>query len=166
MSDVIEISYIWDRDTYIHASKLAYDYEMKHSVKRYNGWIFIALLQFGVVSAMKQGTIGLLMVSTILLVYWYALRWPLRNYFVAKSFDKSPNANKQFTIKVSDVGLTVDDNTVALEEIDGVLVLSDGVFIYIDAQSVFIPNKALSIDRRNDLLNLLKKHVDNYTKES
>ena len=46
MSNKIKISYNWDEETFINASKAAYDFEMKNSPKRFLGWFFIAMTQF------------------------------------------------------------------------------------------------------------------------
>jgi hypothetical protein len=167
MSDHIDISYTWDKDTYIQASKLAYDYELKKSSRRYLGWLFIALTQFGVVAAMKQGSIGLLLISTILVLYWYMFRWPLRKRFIEKTFDKLPNANTQYTISTSDTGITTNGEDITWSNIANVLVLKEGIFLYLASNSIFIPNKAFdAIEERSDFLKTLKQNVTNYTKET
>jgi hypothetical protein len=60
MSKKIEIAFKWDKDSALQASKLYYDYDMKNSSKRYIGWFFVALVQFGIVGALKHDVFGLL----------------------------------------------------------------------------------------------------------
>ncbi len=165
MSKNIELSYIWDRDTYLKASKLAYDYELKRSNKKYIGWLFIALTQFGVVAAMQKGSIGLLLISTILVLYWYYLRWPLRERFIKKSFKKLPNADMRYVIKILNDNFYINDKEIEWEKISEVLALEDGVFVYLGNDSIFVPNSAFKkIEDRNDFLTILKSKVDNYTR--
>ena len=71
MFEPIYIEYTWTKELFLKASKSAYDYELKNSPKRFLGWIFIAMAQFGVVMAMIKGAGGLLILSTIFLIYWY-----------------------------------------------------------------------------------------------
>jgi len=49
MSKVVEINFNWSQELALKASKLYYDYDMKNSNKRYIGWFFVALVQFGIV---------------------------------------------------------------------------------------------------------------------
>ncbi len=167
MSDRITVSYTWDKDTYMRASKLAYEYELKHSNRKYLGWVFIALTQFGVVAAIQKGTIGLLLVSTILVIYWYALRWSLRKRIIEKTFDKLTNANMKYTISTTDTGLNINREDITWDKIVSVLALKNGIFLYLNPDSIYIPNKAFEdIDERNEFLKLLKQNIPNYTRES
>lgn len=165
MSKNIQISYTWDRETYLKASKIAYDYELTKSNKKYIGWFFIALTQFGVVAAMKGGAIGLLLISTVLVLYWYSLRWPLRKKMIERTFDKLPNANKNYHINISDQNLSIDEKEISWNEITQVLVLKDGTFLYLNQDSLFIPNVAFKTsEEKNTFLKILKNSVSNYTK--
>ncbi len=166
MSKEIHISYIWDRETYLKASKLIYDYELKNSNKKYLGWFFIALTQFGVVSAIKQGVFGLLLLSTVLVIYWYYLRWPLRKKIIERTFKKLPNANKTYHIDISQEKLSIDKKEIKWSEITQLLVLKDGIFLYLDRESLFIPNSAFkSLEERNSFLKIVKDSLSIYIKD-
>jgi len=109
MSSAVSLSYVWDKSTYLKASRAAYEYELKASPKRFLGLLFIGLSQFGVVVAFKQETVGLLLISTILVIYWYALRWPMRKIILEKSFDRSNVKDHHFQVKVDKDGVHLDD---------------------------------------------------------
>ncbi len=166
MSKKVSISFTWDKETYIQAAKAAYDYELKQSNRKYIGWFFIALTQFGVVAAMKKGAIGLLFISTFLVFYWYFLRWPLRKKMIEKTFDKLQNANHIYHITLTEDFLLIDEKKITYTEINEALTRKEGIFLYLDQDSLFIPNHAFDgLEEKNDFLNLLKEHVKNYTRE-
>ena len=50
-----ETSLTWDEKAFVKGAKLAYDFDMRHTRRRYAGWLFIALTQFGVVGAINHG---------------------------------------------------------------------------------------------------------------
>jgi len=165
MSKNICISYIWDRQTFLKAAETAYKYELKNSNKKYLGWLFIAMAQFGVVAAMKKGAGGLLIISSILLVYWYLLRWPIRKFFINKTFDKSPYANKQFNIKILDDGIEVNNSLIGWDKILQVIFLENGFFLYMEQDFFFFPSSAFKdIEERNRFAAIAKKKVQNYQK--
>ncbi len=167
MSKEINIEYIWDKGTYLKASKVAYDYELKKSNKRYIGWFFIALTQFGVVAAMKKGSIALLLISTILVVYWYFFRWGIRKKVIETTFDKLENANQKYKLTLTNENLSINENKITWEEITQVTALEEGIFIYLDQNSIFIPSSAFKdIQERNEFLTILKSKVSNYSRES
>jgi len=166
MSKPITISYLWDKDTYLKASEIAYKYELKHSPKRFLGWIFIALTQFGVVSAMKGGAIGLLLLSSILVVYWYYFRWQIRKKILLKNFDTSNNANHQFKIIADDKGLNIDKVDIQWSSILEVISFAEGFLLYHNDTFIFLPSKAFdSIEEKNHFTSLAKNQVQNYKKE-
>ena len=165
MSKEIDISYTWDKETYVKASKVAYDYELKKSNRKYIGWFFIALTQFGVVAAMKKGSISLLLVSSFLVLYWYFFRWGLRKKVIETTFDKLENANQQYNVKISNEQLTINESPILWEDISQVTSLKDGLFIYLNQNSIFIPSSAFkNMEEKNDFLTLLKEKVSNYTR--
>ena len=165
MSKEISISFLWDKKTYINASKVAYDYELKKSNRKYIGWFFIALTQFGVVAAMKKGSIGLLLVSTFLVLYWYLFRWKMRKKVIERTFDKLSNANQTYHLKISKDTLSINQKALEWSDITKVLVLDEGVFIYLQEDALFIPNNAFKeIEEKNDFLNILKNQVSQYSR--
>ena len=142
----IEINYIWDQKLALESAKILYDYELKNSNKKYLGWFFIALLQFGVVGALKHNAYGLLSISTILVVYWYNFRWPIRKYFIKKTFLKSPFANKKIKLVATDKYLQIDENSqIQYNDIKKYEQLDKGIFLDYQSGTIFLPNKAFSI---------------------
>jgi len=166
MSKPIHISYIWDKETYLKASEIAYKYELKHSPKRFLGWIFIAMTQFGVVQVMKGGAIGLLLLSSILVIYWYYFRWQIRKKLLLKNFDISNNKNHQFKIIADDEGLNIDNVGIQWSNILEVVSFDEGFLLYYNDTFIFFPTKAFeSIEEKNRFASLAKSKVQNYKKE-
>ncbi len=71
---MFKVKFKLERDSFVEASLFTYRYQLKSSPKRFLGFIFIAMSQFGVVSLLQTGQSGLLLLSSILLIYWYFLR--------------------------------------------------------------------------------------------
>jgi hypothetical protein len=159
----IKISYVWDKDTYLKATKIAYDYELKDSPKRFLGWIFIAMSQFGVVQAMKGGGIGLLLLSSLLILYWYYFRWEIRKSILIKNFNKSPNANHQFEIEANEEGLKIDNSLIEWSKILEVVSLKSGFLLYYDTTSLFLPIGGFKdIEEKSRFKSMVKKYGRNY----
>ncbi len=166
MSDAIRLSYCWDQETFLKASKAAYKYEMKHSPKRFLGWIFIAMTQFGVVAALKKGVVGLLLISTILVVYWYFFRWNIRKKLLLKSFEKSSTKNHCYSMVADKEGIHSEAITILWEHVNQVVALHEGFLIYSDASSLFIPTNAFADEeKKNDFAILAKQKAKAYTRE-
>jgi hypothetical protein len=156
----IKISYIWDKEIYLKATKIAYDYELKRSSKRFIGWIFIAMSQFGVVQAMKGGGVGLLLLSSILILYWYYFRWEIRKSILIKNFKKSPNANHKFNILANEKGITIDDRLIQWSKIEEIISLRDGFLLYYDNSFLFFPLNAFKdIEKKNQFGLLVKANI-------
>ena len=166
ISNDIIIEYTWDRDTVLNASYSAYRYEMRHSPKRFIGWIFIVLTQFSVVGAMQKDAIGLLIISTILTTYWYFFRWSIRKFILSKSFDMLENANHKFKITVNRERLLIDEISSSWSDIREIVSLEDGFLIYYKESFIFFPSKAFkSIEDKNRFSLLAKEMVVKYKKE-
>ena len=54
MSKPIKISYIWNQENVENLFEASYKYQFNNSAKRFIGWFFIALLQYGIVIALKK----------------------------------------------------------------------------------------------------------------
>ena len=162
----INIKYIWDKSTFLKASESLYEYQLKHSKKRFLGWFFIALVQFGVVFALKQGTFGLLLLSSLLSLYWYILRWPMRRWMLSRGFDKSPLQNHTFNIQTSSSGLVVDDKLIIWNDIIEVICMTNGLIFFIGHDFMFVPFDAFdTASEQTNFLATIKKSVSSYIKE-
>ena len=161
MFEPIYIEYTWTKELFLKAGKSAYDYELKNSPKRFLGWIFIAMAQFGVVMAMKKGAGGLLIISTIFLIYWYLLRWPIRKIIIKKSFDKSPLANHNFKITIKEDGLYFDNNKISWDEILKIVSVENGFLLYLNSDYLYFPYSAFkNIEEKNRFKEEAKKRVN------
>ncbi len=138
----INLRYTWDKESFIDASKVAYDYELIHSPKRFLGWLFIAMTQFGVVAAMKKGSIGLLLISTILVVYWYFFRWKIRKKLIEKSFD----TKQEYHINIDKNKITINENYINWDSILEVVSLEKGFLVFYENSSMFFPKNAFEND--------------------
>jgi len=162
----IRLTYTWNKETFLNASRAIYDFNMKHSPKRFVGWIFIALTQFGVVGALKKDVYGLLIISTLLVIYWYALRWPLRRSMLLSRFMNSDIKDHIFTIEIDERGLKIDENFIEWGEILELISLCDGYLLYKGDSFLFFPKSAFkSTEDRENFIVLVKKKEIFYKKE-
>ena len=148
---MININYIWDKKLALNSAYDIYNYELKNSNKKYIGWFFIAMLQFGVVGALKHNVYGFLVIATIGIVYWYGLRWTLRKYFINKTFKKSPLANKQINLIAKDDGIYLDDQLqFNYKSIKKVAILDNAIVIYHNLGTIYLPNSAFNSKKERD----------------
>ena len=156
-SKKIEISYIWDEDNFNKAFNRSYEYEYKNSPRRYIGWFFIALSQLGVIFAFRRGTFGLLLFSSLVLLYWYIIKRYLVKNRALKEFRRSPLKDKKITLRVDEKGVYQEENFISWDEIGGALVINKDIFLYIDKKPYYIPKSGFKSDEdRNCFVNLLR----------
>jgi hypothetical protein len=157
-SETIEISYKWDEENFEKAFANAYDYQYRHSARRYVGWFFIALLQFGIVAALKAGEIGLLLFSTFLIIYWYGIKRWLVYRRARASFMKSPLKDQQIRLSVTEKAINQEQVSVPWEEIEGVVPEGDAIILYERDKAYYIPDTAFgTIEEKSRFKALAKK---------
>ena len=151
MSNQIEINFIWNQDLALKTSKLYYDYDMRHSNKRYIGWFFVGLVQFGIVGALKHDSYGLLYASTFLVLYWYYGRWYLRKRMLLNFYKKKSSKNAHIHFIVNDDGLHGDNDLISWNDIHKVIKLDEGILIQSAQNTLFFEDSAFksSDDRMN-----------------
>jgi len=154
----IEIAYVWDRKNFEKAFANAYAHQYKNSARRYIGWLFVAMAQFGVVAALKGGTVGLLMLSTILILYWYGLKkWLVRQRALG-AFESSALKGKRITLKITQDGIEQGEHRVPWEKIQGVVPVDEDILLYHQDNAFYIPSAAFgSIEQKSALKNLAKE---------
>ena len=166
MSKKITLQYIWDKETFTQASKAIYDFNMKHSPKRFLGWFFIALTQFGVVGALKKDAYTLLIISTLLVIYWYALRWSLRKSMLLRGFSSSAIKDHTFVIAIDEKGIEIDKSLIQWHEILEVISLCEGYLLYKGDSFLFFPKDAFnSLEDRENFVSYVKEHDVFYKRE-
>ena len=154
----IEINFTYSKELAIKASKLYYDYDMKASRKRYIGWLFIALMQFGVVGALKHDSFGLLYIATLLVFYWYYGRWFIRKSMIVKFYEKSNLVDKKMSFTLKDDGLHYDDEKIDWENILKVIKFEDGILIQSSQNTLFFQREAFkSYEDVEAFLSLMKE---------
>jgi len=144
MSKNIEIKFTWSKELAIKASKLYYDYDMKASRKRYVGWFFIAMMQFGVVGALKHDSFGLLYISTFFVLYWYYIRWYVRKRMIVKYYNHSNVDDKEAVFILKDDGLYYDDTLIDWDHITEVIKFDDGILLQTIDSTFFFEREAFS----------------------
>jgi len=142
MSKSVEVKFTWSKDLAIKASKLYYDYDMRTSSKKYVGWLFIALMQFGVVGALKHDSFGLLFVSTFFVVYWYYIRWFVRKRMIIKFYDKSGLDARDVVFVLEDDGLHYNDTLIDWDSISKVVKFDDGILIQTTDSTLFFQRES------------------------
>ena len=142
MSKPIEVSFEWNKELALKTSKLYYDYDMRHSNKRYVGWFFVALVQFGIVGALKHDSYGLLYLSTFLVGYWYYGRWFLRKRMLERYYDKNNPQNLQIEFSIDEDGLHGKEKNIVWDDIIKVIELEEGVLVQARDNALFFANAA------------------------
>ena len=154
----INITYTWDKENFEKAFSKSYTHQFKNSARRYVGWFFVAMAQFGVVAALKGGSIGLLMLSTILIFYWYVGKKWLLYQRARKAFEASPLQNSKIELQVTQEGITQEDLFVPWEEIQGVVPVENDILLYHGQKAFYIPESAFkSLEEKSALQRLAKE---------
>lgn len=162
----IELKYIWDKKTALLSTKLFYDYEYKYSYRRYLGWLFIAMVQFGVVGALKHDAYGMLVLSTVLVLYWYFLRYEIRKRIAMKQFNSSTLADREIMASLQDDGLFSEQGLIRFGDINHVVEYGKGFLIYTLNQALFFPKEAfVSSEDRSEFRAKMDKEVLTCIKE-
>jgi len=159
MSKPVEIRFTWSKEAAVKASKLYYDWDMKHSSKRYVGWFFIALVQFAIVGALKHHVFGLLYLSTFLVIYWYYIRWYIRKRMIVRYYDRSHIEDKEVLFTLTDEGLSYEGTLIDWEHIFKVVKFDDGVLLQTLNHTLFFEKSAFaSYDEMQRFLSIMKRH--------
>ena len=132
---------------------------LRNSPKRFIGWFFIGLSQFGLVAFYKKGAFGLLLISTVFLLYWYILRWPLRKLILLNAFNKSPLKDKTIQIELDDKCISINQNQIKWSDIQRVLLENVGFLLYYNDEFIFIPKNAFDNENEKEFLKIIKKKL-------
>ncbi len=158
MSKDIVLSFRWSKEVYMQAGKFVYDYKMNHTPKKYMGWFFIALLQFGVVGALLKGTLAILLFSTIMLIYWYYLKIRIETFYLSKKFDSEKDANKLLQVSIKDDGIDINERKVLWSEIPLIIAEEKGYLLDHISGYIFFPSKAFKKEEdKTNFINIAKK---------
>lgn len=139
ISEPITISYLWNRDNFEKSYEKAYAHHYRHSARRYIGWFFIALAQFGVVAALKEGRVGMLIFATVMLLYWYVLKPRLLKRRAIRAFESSPLKDRVIRLRVSEEGIEQEGEKISWDEVDGVEDLQGDLILYYGGKNFYIP---------------------------
>lgn len=142
MSKPIEVNFKWNKELALTTSKLYYDYDMRHSNKRYLGWFFVALVQFGIVGALKHDSYGLLYLSTFLVGYWYYGRWYLRKRMLLRFYDKNVPKNVDVHFSIDAEGLHGNNEVILWDDIIKIIQLEEGVLVQSTESALFFDKSA------------------------
>ena len=142
MSKVIDVSYIWSRENLYQLFDASYKYQFEHSRKRYMGWFLIALMQYGIVVALKKEVFAILLFSTIVLLYWYYGKKWIAKKRALKSFETSPFKDEKIQMYIDETGFTLLQPTQerwSWDEMDEVIVLGEDIMLYKYPNFHYIP---------------------------
>ncbi len=158
MSKPIEVDFSWSKKLALKTSKLYYDYDMRHSSKRYIGWLFVAMVQFGIVAALKHDSYGILFVSTFLLIYWYYGRWAIRKLLLSRFYTKNTPEQTHIHFRIDENALQTQQRTFSWEDVLKVVELEEGVLVQTSHNALFFANDAFTNEQeKNRFLQLAKK---------
>ena len=161
-SKPINIRYKWDKENFEKAFSNSYNYQYKQSARRYIGWFFLAMAQFGVVAALKGGSIGLLMLSTILIFYWYGVKKWLVHKRALAAFENSPLKNSIITLQITQEGLKQEDTFIPWSDIQGVVPIENDILLYHANRVFYIPATAFEAYEDKSRLKSLAKKKERY----
>ena len=154
----MNISYIWDKENFEKAFSKSYIHQFKNSARRYVGWFFVAMAQFGVVAALKGGSIGLLLLSTVLILYWYVIKKWLVHQRAIKAYENSVLKNSQIKLQITQEGVTQEDTFIPWNEIQGLVPIEDDILFYYKKNAFYIPSNAFSsVEDKSALKSLAKE---------
>lgn len=160
MSKTVHAKVEWNEAQALKAAELVYKYDMRHSPKRYVGWLFIALMQFGIVAALKYNTFTLLFVSTFLVLYWYLLRWWIRKRLIQKFYRKKGLTPRTLHLRCEDEGIFVENRLLSWNDILYTISTNTALLIQTKNELLYIPFDAFeSLDDVDACHALLKKHT-------
>jgi hypothetical protein len=162
MSKPIKISYIWNRENIDKLFEASYKYQFNNSAKRFIGWFFIALLQYGVVIALKKDAYAILLFSTIMLFYWYYGKKFIAKKRAYKSFENSEFKDKKIEMSISKDGFTLlfpNSEKWSWSEVQEVIVLGDDIMLYKHPNFHYIPSNGFeSVEEKSRFKSLVKKY--------
>ncbi len=142
MSDTVSLQIEWTTNKALQASKALYDYEMKHSLKRYIGWLFIALMQFGIVALFKHQNPMLFLVSSFLVVYWYYGRWYLRRRLIEKFYKKQNLKKNIIKFSCNDEKLTIGNEKLSWDDILYAIDTQNALLLQTQNETLYLPYDA------------------------
>ena len=160
MSKVVKLDFIWDKNIATKSFDELYRYEFNHSAKKYIGWFFIALLQFGVVATFKKGNASLLIFSTIVLGYWYFFKKMIAKSLFLKRFENDPLKDKKISLEADEKGLYFKNQNSFWKwsEIESLVDVKNGLLLIKHPNHYFIPLSAFkSFEDKNDFKMLYKE---------
>jgi len=162
MSKPIKISYIWNKENVERLFNASYKYQFNHSHKRFIGWFFVALLQYGVVMALKKDAFAILLFSTMILAYWYYGKKIIARRRAEKSFENSEFKDKKIEMNIDDDGFTLfspHHEQWSWDEVQEVIALDDDVMLYKHPNFHYIPlNGFQSIEEKSRFKSMAKKY--------
>jgi hypothetical protein len=143
----------------MQAGEFAYDYKMNHTPKKYMGWFFIALLQFGVVGALLKGTLAILLFSTILLIYWYYLKKRIERYMLSKEFEKEDDTNRILDITINKEYIDINSKKIQWSNIVQIISGEKGYLLDHKDGFLFFPAKAFKKEEdKTELIEFAKEN--------
>lgn len=152
------ISYKWDRENFEKAFLKSYTHQFKNSARRYVGWFFVALAQFGVVAALKGGSVGLLMLSSLLIFYWYVVKKWLIHRRAVHTFENSPLKDTLITLRIDEKSIQQEDIDIAWQDLQGLVPIEDDILLYHKERAFYIPANAFaSYEERSALKTYAKE---------
>ena len=160
MSKPIEVSYVWNKENVEKLFDTSYKYQFEHSRKRYIGWFFIALLQYGIVVALKREVFAVLLFATIVLFYWYYGKKWIAKRRALKSFKASPFKDKKIQMHIGKTGFTLsqpNQEKWSWGEIDEVITLGEDIMLYKYPHFHYIPASGFnSLEEKSRFATLAK----------
>ena len=161
MSKPIKISYLWNKENIESLFEASYKHQFNNSGKRFIGWFFVALLQYGIVIALKKDAFAILLFSTIMLFYWYYGKKWIAKRRAEKSFETSEFKDKRIEMSIDKDGFTLpspNHEQWSWSDVQEVIVLGDDIMLYKHPNFHYIPAKGFeSMEEKSRFKSLVKQ---------
>jgi hypothetical protein len=116
-----------------------------------------------VVAFFLKGETVLLTLSTLLVIYWYVLRLPLRRFLLRIRARSATGTPQRFEGEADEEGLRLNDTRIRWEEIRRVVSLVEGFVADYNGLLLFIPASAFeTLEAKNDFAKLARKYANAY----
>ncbi len=156
MSKELKLDFVWDKEVAKNSFDELYKYEFNHSAKKYIGWFFIAILQYGIVGALLKAKVAVLIFATVMLFYWYYGK----KIIAKRRFLKNLEGEKDISLLVDSEGIKFfhDNLFWKWNEIENLVDVGSGILIIKYPNHYFIPEGAFkTFEEKNDFKKLFKE---------
>ena len=145
---MITVQYTWDVNEFIRSNKISYALKMKSTGFRYLGYFLVVATAYGLFTAFRSKNFFLLVISLVVVSYWYILKWRIHKSQLVKNFSKNSEERKEIEWRIDENGFTGSSGTgksqFSWDALSQVVSSDEGFLLYQDPAIVFLPAHGFS----------------------